>query len=212
MQRGLLRGEIGGTLDPTTVTFIVAIVGALLVIIGAIVLATFLNKGAATREAALLSALGYERAARAQIEKEREAERNEAKAYREATDKRMAALELEVANLKAKLAVAESQREIERATLMNLIRNQSRQSDAGYLPDTPQSEDGKMRDWIAKHFLMDGDIDQLAADAAMPQPPPGAVNARAQWITTWARSNGMSGNLAAAAKKARPRIKPWEET
>ena len=28
MQRGLLRGEIGGTLDPTTVTFIVAIVGA----------------------------------------------------------------------------------------------------------------------------------------------------------------------------------------
>ena len=212
MQRGLLRGEIGGTLDPTTVTFIVAIVGALLVIIGAIVLATFLNKGAATREAALLSALGYERAARAQIEKEREAERNEAKAYREVTDKRMAALELEVANLKAKLAVAESQREIERATLMNLIRNQSCPSDAGYLPDTPQSEDGRMRDWIAKHFLMDGDIDQLASDADMPQPPPGSVTARAQWITTWARSNGMSGNLAVAAKKARPRIKPWEET
>lgn len=212
MQRGLLRGEIGGTLDPTTVTFIVAIVGALLVIIGAIVLATFLNKGAATREAALLSALGYERAARAKIEQEREVERSEAKAYREVTDKRMAALELEVSALKSKLAVNEARYDIERATLMNLLRNQTRPSDAGYLPDTPQSEDGKMRDWIAKHFLMDGDIDQLAADAAMPQPPPGSVNARAQWMTTWTRANGMSGNLAVAAKKARPRIKSWEET
>ena len=199
-------------MDPTTVTFIVAIVGALLVIIGAIVLATFLNKGAATREAALLSALGYERAARAKIEQEREVERAEAKTYREVTDKRMAALELEVANLKAKLAVAESQREIERATLMNLIRRQGHPSDSGYLPDSPQSEDGRMRDWIAHAFSMDGDIETLTADAAIPVPPPGSAPARADWAVRWARANGMSGNLAAAAKKLRPRLKSWEET
>lgn len=196
-------------MDPTLV-FLVALGCAVLTLLGGIVLATFLNKGAATREAALLSALDSERKARAQIEKEREFERAEAAKYRDATNKRMESLEGEVAALKTKLAINESRYEIERATLMSLLRAQGRPSDAGYLPDIPQSEDGAMRDWIATHFLMDGDIDQLAADAQTATPPQSSVPARAQWLVTWARTNGMSGNLSAAAKKARPRIAPWK--
>lgn len=197
-------------MDPT-LTFIAAVIIALAVLGTALLLAAYLNKGAATREAALLNALESERKARAQIEKEREAERAEAARYREIADKRMAAMETEIAALKSKLAINEARYEIERTTLVNLLRNQGRPSDAGYLPDTPQAEDNAMREWIARAFSMDGDFETLAADAATPVPPPGTASAKAEWIVRWARSNGMSGNLAEAAKKLRPHLKSWRE-
>ena len=77
-------------MDNTTLTFLAALGGAFLVVIGAIVLATFLNRGAEAREFALLSALESERKARAEIEQQRELERVESRKYREETSARMA--------------------------------------------------------------------------------------------------------------------------
>lgn len=199
-------------MDPTTVTFLAALVGAFLVILGAIVLASFLNRGAATREAALLSALDSERKARAEIEQQREIERVEARKYREETSARMAAMERELTAVKAELAIVKQRGEIERATLMNLLRLKqgSPQGEDGYMPDIPESEDSRLIAWIAKHFRMDGDIELLAANAQFPVVvPPGGIDARANWIVTWARQNGLAGNLADAAKKMRDKVKPW---
>ncbi len=109
-------------MDNTTLTFLAALGGAFLVVIGAIVLATFLNRGAATREFALLSALESERKARAEIEQQRELERVESRKYREETSARMASMERELTAVKAELAIVKQRGEIERATLMNLLR------------------------------------------------------------------------------------------
>lgn len=199
-------------MDPTTVTFLAALIGAFLVILGAIVLASFLNRGAATREAALLSALDSERKARAEVERQREVERLEAKKYREETSARMASMERELSAVKAELAIVKQRGEIERATLMNLLRLRSggTHGDDGYAADIPESEDARLIAWIAKHFRMEGDIELLAANAQFPVVvPPGGVDARANWIVTWARQNGLSGNLAEAATKMRDKVKPW---
>lgn len=199
-------------MDPTTVTFLAALIGAFLVILGAIVLASFLNRGAATREAALLSALDSERKARAEVERQREVERLEAKKYREETSARMASMERELSAVKAELAIVKQRGEIERATLMNLLRLRSdgTHGDDGYAADIPESEDARLIAWIAKHFRMEGDIELLAANAQFPVVvPPVGVDARANWIVTWARQNGLSGNLAEAATKMRDKVKPW---
>lgn len=199
-------------MDPTTVTFLAALVGAFLVILGAIVLASFLNRGAATREAALLSALDSERKARAEIEQQREIERVEARKYREETSARMASMERELTAVKAELAIVKQRGEIERATLMNLLRLKQggEQGEDGYISDIPEAEDSRLIAWIAKHFRMDGDIELLAANAQFPVVvPPGGIDARANWIVTWARQNGLAGNLADAAKKMRDKVKPW---
>ena len=199
-------------MDPTTVTFLAALVGAFLVILGAIVLASFLNRGAATREAALLSALDSERKARAEIEQQREIERVESRKYREETSARMASMERELTAVKAELAIVKQRGEIERATLMNLLRLKQggEQGEDGYISDIPEAEDSRLIAWIAKHFRMDGDIELLAANAQFPVVvPPGGIDARANWIVTWARQNGLAGNLADAAKKMRDKVKPW---
>ena len=199
-------------MDPTTVTFLAALVGAFLVILGAIVLASFLNRGAATREAALLSALDSERKARAEIEQQRELERVESRKYREETSARMASMERELTAVKAELAIVKQRGEIERATLMNLLRLKQggEQGEDGYISDIPEAEDSRLIAWIAKHFRMDGDIELLAANAQFPVVvPPGGIDARANWIVTWARQNGLAGNLADAAKKMRDKVKPW---
>ena len=199
-------------MDPTTVTFLAALVGAFLVILGAIVLASFLNRGAATREAALLSALDSERKARAEIEQQRELERVESRKYREETSARMASMERELTAVKAELAIVKQRGEIERATLMNLLRLKQGggQGEDGYIADIPEAEDSRLIAWIAKHFRMDGDIELLAANAQFPVVvPPGGIDARANWIVTWARQNGLAGNLADAAKKMRDKVKPW---
>lgn len=199
-------------MDTTTLTFLAALGGAFLVVIGAIVLATFLNRGAATREFALLSALESERKARAEIEQQRELERVESRKYREETSARMASMERELTAVKAELAIVKQRGEIERATLMNLLRLKQggEQGEDGYISDIPEAEDSRLIAWIAKHFRMDGDIELLAANAQFPVVvPPGGIDARANWIVTWARQNGLAGNLADAAKKMRDKVKPW---
>ena len=199
-------------MDNTTLTFLAALGGAFLVVIGAIVLATFLNRGAATREFALLSALESERKARAEIEQQRELERVESRKYREETSVRMASMERELIAVKAELAIVKQRGEIERATLMNLLRLKQggEQGEDGYISDIPEAEDSRLIAWIAKHFRMDGDIELLAANAQFPVVvPPGGIDARANWIVTWARQNGLAGNLADAAKKMRDKVKPW---
>lgn len=199
-------------MDNTTLTFLAALGGAFLVVIGAIVLATFLNRGAATREFALLSALESERKARAEIEQQRELERVESRKYREETSARMASMERELTAVKAELAIVKQRGEIERATLMNLLRLKQggEQGEDGYISDIPEAEDSHLIAWIAKHFRMDGDIELLAANAQFPVVvPPGGIDARANWIVTWARQNGLAGNLADAAKKMRDKVKPW---
>lgn len=199
-------------MDNTTLTFLAALGGAFLVVIGAIVLATFLNRGATTREFALLSALESERKARAEIEQQRELERVESRKYREETSARMASMERELTAVKAELAIVKQRGEIERATLMNLLRLKQggEQGEDGYISDIPEAEDSRLIAWIAKHFRMDGDIELLAANAQFPVVvPPGGIDARANWIVTWARQNGLAGNLADAAKKMRDKVKPW---
>ena len=207
-----MRCKVGRLVDNTTLTFLAALGGAFLVVIGAIVLASFLNRGAATRESALLSALESERKARAGIEQQRELERVESRKYREETSVRMASMERELIAVKAELAIVKQRGEIERATLMNLLRLKQggEQGEDGYISDIPEAEDSRLIAWIAKHFRMDGDIELLAANAQFPVVvPPGGIDARANWIVTWARQNGLSGNLSAAAKKMRDKVKPW---
>ncbi len=200
-------------MDPQIVIIILALIGAVLSLGGGIALAAFLNRGAAEREKAYLSALDAERNALASIERDREKERVEAREYRDVTEKRLANMERELIAVKRELELVKAQREIERATFMALLRQQNggKPSDAGYEADIPQNEDVPMMNWISSHFKMDGDIEILAANGALETPPPGQVTARSEWLVRWARSHGMSGNLAKAAKALRPRIRSWQE-
>jgi len=190
---------------------VIIVVALLFSLVGGIVLATFLNRGADAREKAYLTALKSEREARAQVEKERESERAEARKYREQSDSRMASMERELKEVKAELAVVKQRAEIERATLLNVLRlRSSTLSDAGYADDIPEAEDDRIKAWIVRHFRMDGDLELLAAKADFPITiPPGGLDARANWIVTWARQNGLAWNLAVAAKKMRPNVPPW---
>lgn len=198
-------------MDPTLTAILGALAITAVISVSALAFARVMAKPSADREQALLRALDEERKARAQIEKEREVERADARKYREQSDARMASMERELKEVKAELAIVKQRAEIERATLLNVLRlRSSAPSDAGYADDIPESEDDRIKAWIMRHFRMDGDLELLAAKADFPITiPPGGLDARANWIVTWARQNGLAGNLAVAAKKMRPNVPPW---
>ena len=198
-------------MDPILIAIIAAVALTVTISVLAIVLAKVIAGPAIERERSLRTSLDDERKARAQIEKEREVERAEAKKYREQTDTRMASMERELKEVKAELQIVKQRAEIERATLLNVLRIRSNStSDGAYIDDIPESEDARMLAWIMRHFRMDGDLELLAAKADFPITiPPGGLDVRVNWLVTWARQNGLAGNLATACKKMRPNVPLW---
>lgn len=196
-------------MDPTVTSLLGALGLTIVISLLALAFARIMAKPSADREQALLLALTEERKLRARVEDERESERAEARKYRDETNQRMASMERELKEVKAELQIVKQRAEIERATLLNVLRIKQggRHGEDGFTPDLPEDEDTRFAAWIARHFRMDGDIELLATNAQFPVTvPPGGIDQRANWLVTWARQNGLSGNLSIAAKKMRPNV------
>lgn len=199
-------------MDPTITALLGALALTVAISLLALGFARIMAKPSADREQALLQALAEERKLRARVEDERESERAEARKYRDETNARMASMERELKEVKAELQIVKQRAEIERATLLNVLRIKqgSRFLDDGTGADLPEDEDTRFAAWIARHFRMDGDIELLATNAQFPiTVPPGGIDQRTNWLVTWARQNGLSGNLSAAARKMRPVVPVW---
>jgi len=200
-------------MDPTVASLLGALALTIVISLLALAFARVMAKPSADREQALLLALTEERELRARVEDERELERAEARKYRDEANARMASMERELKEVKAELAIVKQRAEIERATLLNVLRLKQGEHSGpdGFSSDLPEDEDARFISWIARHFRMEGDIELLAANAQFPVTVPsgGGADQRANWLVTWARQNGLSGNLSTAAKKMRPNVPTW---